>query len=168
MNKRIIKTSSLFLIMGVLALSTVGCDNEPETNVTGDTSNQTEENQTPEAENNGESKEKQENTEQKEKVPTEYKSALTKAKMYSDTMSMSKASIYDQLTSEHGEKFSAEAGQYAIDNFEADWKENALKKAKTYQDDMAMSPDAIYEQLISEHGEKFTEEEAQYAVDNLE
>lgn len=101
-------------------------------------------------------------------VPTEYKSALKKAKTYSDMMSMSKAGLYDQLTSEYGEKFTAEAAQYAIDNVEADWKENALKKAKTYQETMAMSPSAIYDQLVSEYGEKFTAEEAQYAIDNLE
>lgn len=101
-------------------------------------------------------------------VPTEHKSALKKAKIYSDTMSMSKAGLYDQLTSEYGEKFSEEAAQYAIDNIEADWNENALKKAKTYQETMAMSPSAIYDQLISDYGEKFTEEEAQYAIDNLD
>ena len=103
-----------------------------------------------------------------ENVPTEHKSALKKAKIYSDTMSMSKEGIYDQLTSEYGEQFSKEAAQYAIDNVEANWKENALKKAKTYQEEMAMSPKAIYDQLISDYGEKFTEEEAQYAIDNLE
>lgn len=101
-------------------------------------------------------------------IPTEYKNALRKAKIYSDTMNMSKAGLYDQLTSEYGEKFPAEAAQYAIDNVQADWKENALKKAKTYQETMAMSQSAIYDQLISEYGEKFTAEEAQYAVDNLE
>ena len=103
-----------------------------------------------------------------EEVPKEYKSALRKAKVYSDTMSMSKAGLYDQLTSEYGEKFSAEAAQYAIDNLEADYNENALKKAQTYQETMAMSPSAIYDQLISEYGEKFTPEEAQYAIDNLD
>ncbi|WP_243444964.1 Ltp family lipoprotein [Romboutsia maritimum] len=55
-------------------------------------------------------------------VPTEYKSALKKAKTYSDTMSMSKNGVYDQLTSEYGEKFPQEAAQYAIDNVEANWK----------------------------------------------
>lgn len=100
-------------------------------------------------------------------VPTEYKSALKKAKTYSDTMSMSKIGVYDQLTSEYGEKFSKEAAKYAIDNVKADWKENALKKAYTYQKDMSMSPNAIYDQLISEYGEKFTAKEAQYAIDNL-
>ena len=100
-------------------------------------------------------------------IPTEYKSALKKAKLYSDTMNMSKAGLYDQLTSEYGEKFTVEAAQYAIDNITVDWKENALKKAKSYQETMSMSPSAIYDQLISEYGEKFTAEEAQYAIDNL-
>lgn len=102
------------------------------------------------------------------KIPTEYKSALNKAKLYSDTMYMSKQGIYDQLTSEYGEKFSAEAAQYAIDNLNADWNKNALEKAKIYQETMSMSPSAIYDQLISEYGEKFTAEQAQYAIDHLE
>lgn len=105
--------------------------------------------------------------EKEDDVPREYKSALSKAKTYAETMHMSKAGVYDQLTSEYGEKFPAEAAQYAIDNLEHDWKANALEKAKTYADTMAMSNSAIYEQLISEYGEKFTPEEAQYAIDNL-
>jgi len=63
-------------------------------------------------------------------VPTEYKSALTKAKQYSSTMHMSKAGIYAQLTSEYGEKFSAEAAQYAVDNLKADYNANALVKLR--------------------------------------
>jgi ATP phosphoribosyltransferase regulatory subunit HisZ len=81
---------------------------------------------------------------------------------------MSKAGIYDQLTSEYGEQFPADAAQYAIDNLEVNWKENALKKAQEYAELMSMSDADIYDQLISEHGEKFTKEEAQYAIDNLE
>ncbi|MCB2309040.1 Ltp family lipoprotein [Clostridium estertheticum] len=100
-------------------------------------------------------------------VPTEYISALAKAETYGDTMNMSKSGIYDQLTSESGEKFSKEAAQYAIDNVKTDWKKNALKKAQTYQKDMSMSPSAVYDQLISASGEKFTAAEAQYAKDNL-
>lgn len=125
--------------------------------------NQKEENNTP-----IEDKEEKVEKEVEEKVSAEHKAALRKAKIYSDTMSMSKAGLYDQLTSEYGEKFSDEAAQYAIDNVKADWKKNALKKAKVYQESMAMSPSAIYDQLISEYGEKFTTEEAQYAIDNLE
>lgn len=108
-----------------------------------------------------------EEVEEENDVPREYKSALKKAETYSDMMHMSKAGIYDQLTSEHGEQFPEEAAQYAIDNIKADWKANALEKAKTYAETMDMSNAAIYDQLISDHGEKFTEEEAQYAVDNL-
>ena len=116
-----------------------------------------------------ENEEKVEEKEEKvEEVPKEYKSALRKAKVYSDTMSMSKEGLYDQLTSEYGEKFSDEAAQYAMDNLEADWNKNALKKAKTYSDTMSMSKAGLYDQLTSEYGEKFTEEEAQYAVDNLD
>ena len=101
-------------------------------------------------------------------VPREYSSALRKATTYSDMMHMSKAGVFDQLTSEYGEGFSAEAAQYAVDNVEADWNANALEKARTYQDTMAMSPTMIHEQLVSEYGEKFTVEEADYALANLE
>ena len=83
-------------------------------------------------------------------------------------MHMSKAGIYEQLTSEYGEKFTKEAAQYAIDNLKADYKKNALETAKNYQESMAMSPSAIHDQLTSEHGEKFTKEEADYAIANLD
>ena len=61
-------------------------------------------------------------------VPAEYASALKKAASYSKLMHMSKAGLYQQLTSEYGEKFSAEAAQYAIDNVQADWNANAPGK----------------------------------------
>ena len=80
---------------------------------------------------------------------------------------MSKRGIYDQLTSEYGEKFSAEAAQYAIDNVKVDWNANALAKAKNYQNTMNMSPAAIHDQLTSEYGEKFTQAEADYAIQHL-
>ncbi|CAN5336012.1 hypothetical protein BH09PAT4_BH09PAT4_07250 [soil metagenome] len=100
-------------------------------------------------------------------VPAEYVSALNKAYSYAKTMNMSKAGIYDQLTSEYGEKFTANAAQYAIDNVQADWKANALAKAQSYQSDMDMSPAAIHDQLVSSYGEKFTVEEADYAIAHL-
>lgn len=95
------------------------------------------------------------------------KNALKKAETYSSTMHMSKKGIYKQLTSQYGEKFTAEEAQYAVDNMKADWNANALAKAKTYQERMHMSKEKVYEQLTSEYGEQFTAEEAQYAVDNL-
>ncbi|MBT1162305.1 Ltp family lipoprotein [Bifidobacterium sp. SO1] len=105
--------------------------------------------------------------EEETKVPTEYKSALKQADTYANVMHMSKQGVYDQLVSEYGGKFSAEAAQYAIDNVKADWNANALAKAKSYQNDMAMSPEAIRDQLTSEYGEKFTADEANYAIDHL-
>lgn len=103
------------------------------------------------------------------KEPTmEYKNALKKAETYSEIMHMSKKAIYDQLTSEYGEQFPADAAQYAIDNIKANWKANALEKAKVYRDEMSMSKSAIYDQLTSEYGEQFTKSEAQYAINHLD
>lgn len=101
-------------------------------------------------------------------IPTEYRSALNRAKTYSDMMHMSKQGIYDQLISEYGDKFSVDAAQYAVDNLQADYNANALEKAKTYQKMMNMSPEAIRDQLTSEYGEKFTQSEADYAVSHLQ
>ena len=92
--------------------------------------------------------------------------ALKTAKTYEDK-SMSKAAMYDQLTSEYVDMFTEEEAQYAVDNIEVDWKENALKDAKIYHQYMSMSPGEIYDQLTSEFGGQYTAEEAQYAIDNL-
>lgn len=100
-------------------------------------------------------------------VSAEYTSALNKATLYATTMSMSKKGVYDQLVSPAGEKFSAAAAQYAVDNVKADWNANALAKAKTYQSQMSMSPSAIHDQLTSDAGEKFTQAEADYAIQHL-
>ncbi len=52
-------------------------------------------------------------------------------------VNVKQGNLWSTLTSEDtGEKFPAEAAQYAIDNLQWDYKENALKKAKQYQDMM--------------------------------
>lgn len=102
------------------------------------------------------------------KPSVEYLNALAKAELYSKTMYMSRQGIYDQLVSEYGEKFPADAAQYAIDNMDADWNANALEKAKMYQSTMSMSKSAVYDQLVSQYGEKFTKDQAQYAIDHLD
>ncbi|MDO4271770.1 MAG: Ltp family lipoprotein [Candidatus Saccharibacteria bacterium] len=103
------------------------------------------------------------------KEPTaEQKNALKQAGTYANRMHMSKQALYDQLVSEYGGQFSADAAQYAIDNVETDWKGNALESARTYYNQMSMSKNAIYDQLISPYGDKFTAEEAQYAIDSLQ
>lgn len=98
---------------------------------------------------------------------SEDKSALASAETYGSTMNMSKAGIYDQLTSQYGGQFSASSAQFAIDNVNVDWNANALASAETYQSSMNMSPNAIYDQLVSSYGGKFTPSQAQYAKDNL-
>ena len=76
-------------------------------------------------------------------VPQEYKNALAKAESYNSLMNMSKQAIYDQLTSEYGEGFPAEAAQYAVDNLQADYNANALAKAESYSNNMHMSKQGI-------------------------
>lgn len=102
-----------------------------------------------------------------EAVPSEWVAALTKAQMYVDTMPFSEQGLYDQLTSEYGEKFSPEAARYALNLVEADWNAEALEAALVYQNDMAMSPEAIRDQLVHQNGNQFTQEQADYAVANL-
>lgn len=103
------------------------------------------------------------------KVPAEHASALAKAKSYAKNLHMSKMAVHNQLTSESGEKFTADAADYAMKNLtDIDWKANALEKAKSYQKQMSMSKAAIKDQLTGESGEQFTPEEAEYAVNHLE
>lgn len=103
----------------------------------------------------------------KKDVPAEYVSALNKAEAYGSTMNMSKQGIYDQLVSEHGEKFSKKAANYAMKNLKIDWNKNALAKAKDYSDTMYMSKQGIYDQLTSQNGEKFTAKQAKYAIKHI-
>ena len=56
-----------------------------------------------------------------ENVSREYKNALRSAESYLKYSDFSKAKLYDQLTSEYGSKYPADAAQYAIDNVKADW-----------------------------------------------
>lgn len=158
MDKKIISIS-------ILALLLVGCGKKVETTVNNNSTNEIETALNNSSKNINNTKEKEENT---STVPNEYIAALKKAQIYSDSMYMSKASLYNQLTSEHGEKFPPEAAQYAIDNISVDWKLNALEKAKIYQKDMSMSREAIRDQLLSENGENFTKEETDWAIENLE
>lgn len=91
------------------------------------------------------------------------------AKMYADTMAISKASIYNQLVSSVN-KFSEEEARKAFESLEADWKSFALDTARRYvksMGDSGISKKSIYDQLTSEF-DGFTDEEAQYAIENLD
>ena len=61
-----------------------------------------------------------------ENVSREYKNALRSAESYLKYSDFSKTKLYEQLTSEYGSKYPADAAQYAIDNVKADWKAEAL------------------------------------------
>lgn len=99
-------------------------------------------------------------------VPREYRNALRSAERYLDYSAFSYAGLYDQLTSEYGDSYPAEAAQYAVDNVEVDWNEEAVEAARNYQEYSAFSDSGLYDQLISEYGHQFTPEQAQYAIDN--
>lgn len=116
----------IIVILGIISTMGNGDDGKKETKV------QTQEETKTEA-NADSAPESIASTNAEENIPTEYKSALKRAKSYSDTMYMSKAGIYNQLTSEYGEQFTPEAAQYAIDNLDADWNTNALKKSRKLQ-----------------------------------
>lgn len=100
-------------------------------------------------------------------IPEEYKSALKKAKSYTDEMNLSKARLYEMLTVSdyYNDHFTAEAAQYAVDNVGVDWKESALKRAKLYRKAVSLSTEGIYDELTAM---EYTEEEIQYAIDNLD
>lgn len=113
-NKKAIYKRPWFIVLAIIIiLGTVGESSYEDSTVANNkTISEVEQNQDKEISNNqGEEKdvlvkENEEKVEEKEEkveeVPKEYKSALRKAKVYSDTMSMSKEGLYDQLTSEFG------------------------------------------------------------------
>lgn len=103
----------------------------------------------------------------KSHATAQQKAALASAKTYSDDMHMSKQGIYDQLTSDDGDKFKDSDAQYAIDHLNADYNHNALESAKSYQKDQHMSTDEIRDQLTSDDGDKFTQDQADYAINHL-
>lgn len=154
------------LVVGTMSLSMTACGGSSDSGNTTQTSASAE--ATDPADLPATDAAEEQTPEEDPNVPTEYKSALRSAKTYSEMMHMSKQGIYDQLTSEYGDKFPAEAAQYAVDNMTADWNANALASAESYSDTMHMSKQGIYDQLTSEYGDKFNAEEAQYAIDNIQ
>ena len=99
---------------------------------------------------------------------TYQQSALQQADYYANDANMSKAKIYDQLTSSYGGNFSSSDANYAINHLDdVDWNQNALATAQKYVDDYHMSKSELYDQLTSSYGEQFTASQAQYAINNL-
>ncbi|GAA6117029.1 Ltp family lipoprotein [Apilactobacillus kunkeei] len=100
---------------------------------------------------------------------TDQQSALQQADYFANDANMSKAKIYEQLTSSYGGNFSSSDVNYAISHLEGvDWNQNALATAQKYVDDYHMSKSELYDQLTSSYGEQFTASQAQYAINNLD
>lgn len=158
------KLLSFIVSMGIIATMLAGC---------GDDSSNT----TPVPEKKQEQKAdtstpapataKQEKKEATPQIPMEHRQALKAAEQYLTIMPFSKKGLYHQLTSEAGDKYPAEAAQYAVDNVKANWKENAARAAKQYLEIMPMSKDELVNQLTSEAGDQYTLEEAQYGVQKV-
>ncbi|MDO5067543.1 MAG: Ltp family lipoprotein [Propionibacteriaceae bacterium] len=100
-------------------------------------------------------------------LPESHRAALAKAAVYLGFHPLSKRGLYNQLTSEHGDRFPDDAARYAVEHIEADWRAEALKAAISYRDTMNMDPAAIRAQLVSEYGEMFTRDEADHAITHL-
>lgn len=152
-----------FLILFVILMFLVGCGNKEEPTTQVPETQNVEESTPPEIESEVIDVE----VEPEDNVPREYKNALKSAQNYIDMMAFSEQKLYDQLTSEYGEKYPAEAAQYAIENVEVDYNQEALESAQNYIDIMAFSERKLFDQLTSEYGEQFLAEAAQYAIDNL-
>ena len=152
---------AIIVVLGIFAVATSG--DEDETTASSSSSASTDSDSSGNSDNNANAAEVEDQS--TDDVPRDFQSALKSAERYADIMHMSKAGIYDQLTSEF-DQFSPEAAQYAVDNVEADWNQNALESARSYQDTMSMSPGAIRDQLVSQF-DQFTAEEADYAIANL-
>lgn len=95
---------AIYVVLGIgiiAALANGGDDNASPAGSSTPSASEKPKSQTNEGEKSSASTKPDQPTEKK--IPTEYKSALRSAEVYSETMHMSKAGIYDQLTSEHGE-----------------------------------------------------------------
>lgn len=98
-------------------------------------------------------------------APKEHQSALVRADRLANKRHMSKAEVYRTLTSD-AFGFPDESAQYAIENIDADWRNNALEKARYFQDERQKSHAETHRILASDtYG--FTEDEADYAIANL-
>lgn len=97
----------------------------------------------------------------------ECRNAIESAKSYNEWSHMSRQGLFNQLTSEYGEKFSADAAGCALNNLQINYTLNALKSAQSYNEWSHMSKQGLYNQLVSEHGDQFTHEDAWWAVENL-
>lgn len=97
--------------------------------------------------------------------------AIESAQSYLEYSGFSRAGLIDQLSSEYGDKYTAEEAAAAVQHLEdsslVDWKEEAVQAAQSYLEYSEFSREGLIDQLTSEYGDKFTAEEAEYAVSQV-
>ena len=98
--------------------------------------------------------------EESKKITLGEKNALSKAKIYLNTMAFSEKGLIQQL---EFEGFTTEQAEYGVENCGANWNEQATLKAKTYLNTMAFSKEGLIHQL---EFEGFTTSQAEYGVEN--
>ena len=85
------------------------------------------------------------------------KKCLEQAESYMERLPFSEAGLVDQLEYKGYDK---EEISFALENINADWKENALRKAEDYVETLPLSDDTLKNQLAYDG---FTEEQIEYA-----
>ncbi|MDR0299955.1 MAG: Ltp family lipoprotein [Streptococcaceae bacterium] len=89
---------------------------------------------------------------------------------YLKSAHMSKQELYGQLTSENGEKMTADEATAVVNKLDplVNWNNLAVYQAQSYRESGNLTGQALLDQLTSEYGAKFTPEQAQYGVDNID
>lgn len=94
--------------------------------------------------------------------------ALFSAERYLKYRPLSKARLYEELTSDSGSGFTAEEASYAVEQVGADWQDNALKTARKINEVSPLSDEELIQRLSDPELEAFTEEEARWALAHLD
>lgn len=100
------------------------------------------------------------------KLTAGQENALKQAQSYVDGQSFSKASLFDQLTSEF-EGYSKADATFAVNNVKVNWNKEAVEAAKSYLETSSFSKQGLIEQLSSEYGNKFTLQQATQAANKV-
>ncbi len=93
--------------------------------------------------------------------------ALAAAENYLSFSAFSRLGLIDQLSSEYGDGYDIGDATWAVDQLDADWKEQAFLAGKNYLSFTSFSREGLIEQLSSSYGDKYTLEEATYAVNKI-
>ena len=92
------------------------------------------------------------------------RNAARSAQAYLKVSGFSRRGLIDQLSSEHGDKFSVEDATAAVDSLNVDWNAQAARSAAAYLKISGFSCRGLIDQLSSDHGDKYTVEQATYGA----